>query len=248
MTSNCIFCGKAETSKEHAFPEWLMNRYRAPGSLEHQRSLHAVPRIKKRVDCLRITVECVCMKCNNEWMSGLQARAIPVITRLLDCPTCTLDTHDCKTLALWAVMSTMVLETFNEAETWRFTDLERCLFHKCEQIPPFTRVWTAKWIASPGPFYESHNQATEKSSDRGTVTTFAFGNLAFQVLKVVPHNPKMSSFFVATWPGLPWDQIMLQVWEPQVVPICWPPLMAIHGEADFDELALRFSPPSAVYA
>ena len=169
----------------------------------------------------------------------------PIIESLLDCPTCTLDIYQCKTLVLWAVMSAMVLETTNEPETWRFTEEERCLFYKLEKIPPLTFVWIAKWTDSPGPSYAARILGTKESSDRAAATTFAFGTLAFQVLKVVPDDPKMKSFFMAHRPTLQWDQIMLQVWEPQVVPICWPPPMPIQGMAELEVLELRFSRPGA---
>ncbi len=237
MTSNCIFCDATADSNEDAFPRWLIKRFTGPGSLEFQLSIDA-PLRNKRVNCLKIRIKCVCKKCNNEWMSVLQNRAKPVIESLLDCPTSTLDINQCKTLALWAVMSTMVLETTNEPKIWRFTDPERCLFYKREQIPPFTFVWIANWIDSPGPSYGS--RVLGDKSDRATVTTFGFGTLVFQVLKVVPCDATGNKTMELR-PGLPWGQIMLQVWKPQVVPICWPPQMEIHGEAQLEALELRFS-------
>jgi hypothetical protein len=69
-----------------------MKRFKAPGLVEHQPTLHAIPRTK-RDDCLRIKVKSVCKKCNNEWMNVLQQRSRPIIEGLLDCPTCTLDIY-----------------------------------------------------------------------------------------------------------------------------------------------------------
>src|SRR5271157_1160905 len=89
-----------------------------------------------RVDRPELRLRRVCTTCNNGWMSQLEGRAIPVITRLLDHPACTLDIHDCKTLALWAVKTSMVLESINEPENWLYTDLERTLLsNKRDRIP-----------------------------------------------------------------------------------------------------------------
>jgi len=237
MTSNCIFCNALANSDEHAFPQWLMKRFIGQGLVEHQRNLHAVPRTK-RDDRLRIKLKSVCKKCNSEWMNRLQERSRPIIESLLDCPSCTVDIYQCKTLALWAVMSAMVLETTNEPEVWRFTDTERCLFYTREEIPPFTLVWIATWSDSPGPSYAS--RVLGDKSDRATVTTFGFGTLIFQVLKVVPCDATGIKAMDLR-PGLPWGQIMLQVWKPQAVPVCWPPPMPIRGEAELEALELRFS-------
>jgi len=230
----------AADSDEDVFPKWLIKRFKARGSVEHQASLRAVPRIKRPVDSLRIVITSVCETCNNEWMSVLQNDAKPIITALLDSPTCTLDANDCEILALWAVMSTMVLETKNEPNVWRFSDLERCLFHQRQHIPPRTSVWISKWVDSPGPSYVGRILGDQ--SDRALVTTFGFGSLVFQVLKVVPVDPTDSK---TMWirPELPWDEILLQVWQPRVVPVSYPPPRAIHGESELEALELRFSRP-----
>src|SRR5690348_4297425 len=127
MEPKCIFCGATVDSEEDAFPKWLIRRFPQPGILERQRSIDDTATCYRIKRPFKICISCVCRGCNNGWMSILQNRAKPVIERLLDDPTCTLDIHDCKTLSLWAVMTMMVLEALNDPKTWRFSDLERCL-------------------------------------------------------------------------------------------------------------------------
>jgi hypothetical protein len=45
-------------------------------------------------------------------MSQQQSSAKPVIERLWDQTEVTLDLHDCKALSSWAVMTSMMLQTF----------------------------------------------------------------------------------------------------------------------------------------
>ena len=46
-------------------------------------------------------------------------------------------------------------------------------------------------------------------------------------------------------PGLPWEQILRQIWPPEVTPMSWPPPRPIVGEAELEALELRFSRPGA---
>ena len=244
METKCIFCGVTADSEEDAFPKWLIRRFPyQPGTLECQRSIDATATRYPIKSSLKICVKCVCQPCNTGWMSVLQSRGKPVIERLLDNPTCTLSIHDCKTVSLWAVMTTMVLEALNESKTWRFSDLERTLL-SCgrNQVPGSTYIWIAKRVASPGPSYISHLLSKKGESTVGAVTTFGFGTLAFQVLKVVPGDMNRGPVSCRTGP---WDKVLLKVWPPQSEPACWPPRVGIQGDIGMEELEMRFSPPGA---
>jgi len=171
-------------------------------------------------------------------MSVLQNRAKPVIVRLLEQPTDMLDDRDCKALAIWAVMTCMVLEALNEPETWRFTDSERdLLFKKRNQVPTFTFVWIANWVNSTGQYYVSH--LLERRDCQVAVTTIAFGTVAFQVLKVVPRDAT-SGIPMLQRPG-PWERAAFPVWPPLQAALCWPPPIPIASDAGLEAFELRFS-------
>jgi len=246
MARTCIFCGQTANSVEDAWPLWLTQRFIAPGAMEAQPGIDA-PLKTWRVNRPELRLKWVCTTCNNGWMSQLETRAEPVITRLLNCTTCTLDVHDCKTLTLWAVKTAMVLEAINGPERCLYSDLERCLLsHKRDQVPPFTFVWIAKWIDSAGPSSISRILSRATTPDRATVTTLAFGCLAIQVLKVVPRatlDPAMN-ITMEQREG-PWEQVALQVWPQRRDPVSWPTLMGLQGEGGLDVLEKRFSPADA---
>jgi hypothetical protein len=231
MARACIFCGGRADSKEDAWPCWLTERFIAPGTLEFQPGIDA-PLMTRPLERPEVRIGWFCEKCNTGWMSQLEKRAKPVITCLLDHPTCTLDVHDRKTLALWAVKTAMVLEAVKGPEQCLFSDLERCLLsHKRDQIPPFTFVWIAKLIDSAGLSSEGRILSTATTSNRAAVTTLAFDCLTFQVRKVVPSTTldPATNITIEQREG-PWDQVLLQIWPQPPELVHWPAPMGLHGE------------------
>jgi hypothetical protein len=243
MQPNCIFCNAPTDSEEHVFPKWLMKRYPQPGVLERQRSIDDTAMSIRSKTPFKLTVRCVCQKCNNGWMSVLQTAAKPVIERLLDNPACTLDLYDGKALTLWAVMSAMVLEAVNEPAAWRFSEPERFFISDGRnQISDLTRVWIAKWVDSPGLSYTCHLLSRAGDSASAASATFGFGTLAFQILKVAPDGKPFLSMACRLGP---WGDALLEIWPLKGEPFSWPPHAAIEGDAGMEALDMRFSPPGA---
>jgi hypothetical protein len=195
------------------------------------------------VDRAEILIKKVCEKCNNGWMSQLEGRAIPVITRLVDHAACFVDIHDCKTIALWSLKTSMVLEAVNDPEHWLYSDLDRCLLMKKDQIPPFTNIWIAKCINFSTLYSTSRTLSNPHDQARASVSTLAFGCLAIQVRKLLPSSPLNPNTVVTVEerPG-PWEQVVSQVWPPSPELVHWPASMGLDGEHGLETLAERFSP------
>jgi hypothetical protein len=181
-------------------------------------------------------------------MSRLQGRAKPVIERQLEQDACTLDIEDSRTLSLWTVMTAMVMQTLGEPETWLFSELERTLLWKREQIPRMTGVWIANCSGHSGSYSQSRSMWTGPSRDaqgqvRGNVITMAFGSLAIQLLKVVPHRELVPGMevTVAQNPG-PWEEVARRIWPIQPEAVSWPPASGIRSESELDLFAERFCP------
>ena len=108
----------------------------------------------------------------------------------------TLDLRDCRALSSWAVMTSMMLQTFDEADRWLYTDYDRTLMWHEQRIPSFIGIWIANCIGhtetySAGRSMTGTAQDTQRQA-RGSAVTMAFGNLGIQVLKVNPgwrHKP-----------------------------------------------------------
>jgi hypothetical protein len=233
-SETCIYCGKEAGSEEHVFPQWLRERFKGAGTLEHKVNINEPVRLMRRIQDVRITVRSVCKKCNNGWMSNLQNKAKPIIEGLLDETNTTLSLEDARTLTSWAVMTVMCMETRNERPFWLYRELDRTLFYASKEIPKNTEVWIAYWVNSPGPFFEGKN-GQAKDSD-GHVSTFGFGNLIFQVLHIVPKGggtPQAGRITIDDH------------WEKFLIPIRYPKeqkkTVPIDGEEGFQALESRFS-------
>jgi hypothetical protein len=247
MSRICIFCGDRANSVEDAFPRWLTGRFIGAGEVDAQMGIDAPP-IAYRTNRPTHRIRKVCSACNNGWMSRLENRVIPVITRLLDEPNCTLDLHECNSLSRWAVKTSMVCESVNEPAHWIHNDLERTLISQRDEMPPFSVVWIAKCVGFSSIYSMARNLGMGAGVDvtgqpRASVATFVFGELAIQVRKIVPrpNTPPSATITVEERPG-PWQQIVLQVWPPPSEPICWPARVGIASEDGLDMFAERFSP------
>ncbi len=255
-TENCIFCGNPADSEEDAHPKWLIewlkdNMHIEPNDpnannppiLERQITVGGEVQAYEFKGEFKIGVRCLCEDCNNGWMSLIQRdHGQRVITRLLEDQYPPLELTDCRSLALWGVMTAMVLDHLNPEPKYRqFTEVERCVFWKTQRIPDNIFVWVGLWMNSPGPLYLTHLLEGENGLINGLVATFGFGTVAMQVVKVI------AGPFPTPRP-LPdpgdWNQALLQVY-PVIGPITYPGRQAIQGDDGIECLEMRFSPPGA---
>jgi hypothetical protein len=181
-------------------------------------------------------------------MSRLQGRAKPVIERLWFQNAYTFNIEDSRTLSLWTVMTAMVMQTLGETDTHLFTELERTLFWKREQIPQMIGIWVANCPGHPSTYSQSRSMWTGPSRGaewqaRGNVITMAFGSLAIQILKVALNREVASGteVTVSQNPG-PWEEVARRIWPIQPDSVRWPPASGLRSEADLDLFAERFCP------
>jgi len=259
---DCIFCGKPADSNEDAFPKWLIEMMDEWYSQKFGPDGRPMPDVlawtdgiggksEIRLQTFKIVIRCVCRPCNNGWMSEIQnEHAKPVITRLLKGGSHLLDRQDCTSLAIWAVMTSMVLDVRNEPDERRFTDEERCLFWNKHRTPSNNyvphnicapedfHIWLGKWNDSPGPSVVGHLLSIGGSPHKAIVNTIGFGNLIFQILRTTP----------GAFPGArsgPWDRSLVQLFPPPGDPVAFPPRVVFVGYEGIERLEMRFSPPGA---
>lgn len=247
---SCIFCGQPADSVEDAFPKWLIEYLdkhfppppATPGMppilLERLIGIGNEPEI--RYDDLKIPVKCVCQSCNNGWMSVIQnEHAKPIFTRLMEDPSVTLNIHQCRSLTLWGVMTTMVMETIYQPEYWRFTDLERCHFWHRRVIPNNTYMWIARWNDRSGRAVLGRLLSLEGTPHRGLLNTIGFGTFILQILK-------MNTSAIADPHDESFGQSLAEVCPLRGNPISFPPPTDIDGNSGIEQLGLRFSPPGTL--
>lgn len=64
----CIFCYDPADSKEDLFPRWILKRV-VTGQPLYRQMGDAPPEITEDQE---VRIPCVCQKCNNTWMSGME--------------------------------------------------------------------------------------------------------------------------------------------------------------------------------
>jgi hypothetical protein len=245
MPRTCIFCGGPANSREDVWPLWMTKHFIAPGTMESQRGPDLQVRTRP-VDRPELVVRRVCEDCNNGWMSRLQSRAKPIIERLWQEPNVTLPLEDCHSLSLWAVMTVMVMQTLGEEEGWLYSEYDCTLMWNSQQMPRFTGIWIANCdghteISSESRFMLSGPSPQTGRLARGNAITMAFGNLALQVLKVVPEGniDHLKDITVSQGYG-DWQNIALQLWPLTGHPVAWPPPRAIRSEQQLELFTERF--------
>src|SRR5260370_18363040 len=137
----CIFCPNPADSKEDMFPRWIHNRVKTREPLS-RRIGDARPEVTEDQE---VRIPCVCMTCNNGWMSRLETKCKPVIGSLLEDLSLDLDAEHRKFLSDWALKTPMVNDAYGGRARF-FTDLE-CHAFKANnrEIPQGTGVWAGRF-------------------------------------------------------------------------------------------------------
>jgi hypothetical protein len=244
---SCIFCENPATSKEDAWPLWLIRRLGATeaGRVEGQRGKQA-PKTW-RAGAAKLRVGFVCANCNSGWMSRLENRVKPIVEGLFGDEPVTLDRGDQTTLAAWAGKNAMVYEALRLEAPWFFANSERRALSESLRLPPQTSIWIAKCVGQAGVFCSASDLSgvAEVSTDqvRAYVTTMGFGPLAIQVLSGKLSSPIPRSTIITgdLRPG-PWDQVTIQIWPIQSGRVAWPASLGLSDELGLDTFSKRWSP------
>jgi hypothetical protein len=193
------------------------------------------------------TVNSVCARCNNGWMSELENRVKPIVEALFSEEPVTLKSDDQATLALWSVKNAMVFEELRGAQSRFFVQTERKALKETLQPTQLTSVWIAKCVWHGGPYCSASNLSgvVEASADqvKAYITTMCFGPLAIQVGSIkLPESIGPGTNVTADMRPGPWPSTALQIWPTQQEQVCWPPSVDLLGEAGLEEFRRRWSP------
>jgi len=241
----CIFCRKKASSKEDAWPLWLMNRFPTSSTsrMYAERGGHKLGNWTTAKP--ELSVKWLCTSCNNGWMSRLEDEAKPVLESILDDKLKDINASAQSTIARWAVKIAMVLESIDSNRTWFYADDERQLMGAVQSLPPRTSVWIAKCINQPNIYSAAKDLWTTPSNDgiHAYATTMAFGSLALQIVSIktlaaIPENVTLT-YNVSEGP---WDKTLVQVWPTTQNSLAWPPQYGLNSEFGLDALTERLSP------
>ena len=241
----CIFCSKKASTKEDAWPRWLMNRFPVSSTarMDAERGGHGLGNWHTAKP--KLQVKWLCASCNNGWMSRLESEAKPVLGVILDDKLKDIDPSAQSILARWAVKTSMVLESIDSNRTWFYSEAERQTMRSAQSLPPRTSVWIAKCINQPNIYNAAKDlrTTTGKNEAHAYATTMAFGALALQIVSIkttvaIPENIPLT-YDVSNGP---WDQTLVQIWPPSQKSLAWPPHYGLDGDFGLDALTERLSP------
>jgi integrase len=131
----CIFCPNEADSKEDMFPRWILKLVQTRYPL--YRKIGDKPATVTEDQEIRLP--CVCMKCNNGWMSRLEKKVQKYMGLLINDFSLPLDRDYQKGLAGWAVKTAMVNDTVESHQRF-FTEAECHAFKRDRTLPDGTQI------------------------------------------------------------------------------------------------------------
>lgn len=235
----CLFCGGRPLSLEHAWPGWLLRALGVfepkVGIMEAQFGPEEEPH---RWPGAEIKSKHFCKACNSGWMSALEAQAKPIITPLLADLAVPLDTADQHVLARWTIKTAIVFETTGPKDRPSlYTQSDRDqVASPASALPLGTMVLvgrhsesnvmfaTGRVLAQPVMFGPTRKQG---SLEEGYATTFWFGRLVLQVVRVKCRaGSTMKRIKLESKPG-PWNRLLIPLWPRQRAVVQWPPAFSL---------------------
>ena len=245
---SCIFCGGKVTSREHAWPEWLLNSVRM-GQQERMiaQFAHNTPPKTWNGPRIDVRVRCVCKACNHGWMSDLEGYAKRVIGPLMQDVGFNLDQSAQATISAWSVKTAMVFEFVSKMRPHFYSQVERENLRQSCGLPAETAVWAGRYSHTHWLFVDAHKMSNPKYNSvfsEALVATFAIGRLVVQVLtsRLKPGAAGEGSLPPETRRT---HGYLSQIWPISSPIVRWPPAMSFTDSGiTLDDASTRFSPRS----
>jgi len=234
-----VFCGTAEVTDEHVWPDWI-NRALLPELKLHKVRTKTDPVSKQTEGVgpswggpdLDIKVKRVCGTCNSGWMSDLENEAKPYLTPLILGEAVVLDRRAREIVAAWTFLRVVMAE-YTHPRQIAVPEFHRRWLYK-ERRPPRQGVYI--WLAGYSgedwaAFYRHVPLATHKrpigsgyrpGHMNAYGVTFAVYKLVFQVFGTTTAMPggdiqqrgTLGASTLRIWPGRGKDSIVAPVGQP----------------------------------
>jgi len=238
----CLFCSNAADSREHAWPQWLIEIFSSDEHVEV-----CAERLGEGLRAWRsrrpeLVVKHLCERCNNGWMSNVENAVIGEIKPLLRGASTKLSTDGQHLVSVWALKTAMVLEALGPSSGHVYTQNEREEFAQSRAIPWRTSVWLGTVTEATCLLSAKHRHLDSLGTKvSGVSITMAFGHLALQVLTLrVPSDVGPHTTITAEVRDGQWEHATHQILPVRETSVDWPLCMGLNGEAGVDAFANRF--------
>ena len=244
MKHLCIFCNGRTNSKEHAWPEWLLEAICDPSSFSETEAQFRKNSNTVHYTGPEVTINCVCRRCNGGWMSELEAQAKRIMLPLIRDISITLNVNDQILLSRWATKTAMVFEGAGFAPFYRET--ERLSFNRQSKIPLGTNIWIGRYdqsnlLCGEGRHLLDPGMPQTNPFADGLATTLVMSRLVIQVLTLRRKRgleKVRAQLHVAKGP---WETTLAQLWPKRHNTVIWPPTESFNDhETDVSKLSRRF--------
>jgi hypothetical protein len=224
MAPDCLFCDNPSGSKEHLWAAWIHRRKDfGPLRVTIAKSPQEIRNDPEQ------KINTVCGKCNNEWMSVLEQKNLPLISCLLQDVATPLDVEQQTSLSAWAVKTAMVLDSIkNQTASPLFYEKAECVNMRVSRaIPDRTRIWIGRLSVSSLGAYGTDLSIVSPDSVKlgvGMATTIVVGHLAVQVLAmhIYPEHVAKNVSDIQPKPGN-WESMLVPIWPIGRHSVMWPP-------------------------
>jgi hypothetical protein len=256
MARTCVFCGGGPTTREHVYAKWLRDALPIAGRF---RTTDTEGQLLWEQETFDIEAKVVCARCNNGWMSDLEAACGPLLTDpMLYGASLTLTPAQQRAVALWAIKTAVVLEAYRKVQTFmhlpewhaRWMPRTRDRGEHADPPPGISVVMFGRQLEfSPDGtlphFVVSRSVgiiAREPPNDsKGYVATFVVGYAGFQVFGVNVQARGLPRIFYDPWV----TKRIAPLWPPAGDSIAWPPdlVMSTADVLRFADLFLSVGRP-----
>ena len=236
----CAFCGSAtKLHREHALPQWLGELILRDLNADPRFSQGTLFRVKtimehgERVSrTLDLVTRRVCGTCNSTWMSALETKAEPILTKLLRMATVTLSPQDQRVLSLWTAKTAMTVALTRRGPDVVVPDGHFRSLMATQEPPSRSEVWLA---AHKGKYFGCSTQVDKNdiASDMGSVSMGKYVmysvtiNIAGVVLQLTGDTmPDHWALEGASEPG----PTATRIWPPTDGSVSWPPPHVLDDE------------------
>lgn len=240
-SGNCIFCGSADLCGEHIWPQWAApilghKTYRGKrieGFIVKTKKTQLVSRDfrERHGHTADKKIYVVCRKCNNTWMSAIEAKVKDIAIPMMRGNCIDLTSEMQTTLAEWVTLKVLVAEN-NKPDEAVFPQEARNAFWKDKTIPSCMSIWVGRCIEVPwrsvfirqaALFGLDINEPPNAGRKNTQTTALGIGELFIFSMACVTEGVDLNNFFA-------FDSRIVPLWPIADNTLVWPPMKILSGQ------------------
>jgi hypothetical protein len=233
----CIFCGGGPLTGEHLLPDWLREVLPFEDLIVQLRQIgrDESDRHEREKRPFREKTRFVCQRCNNGWMSALEAASRPVLERAIRNVPCILTDRDQVIAATWAFKTCLVFQATQTPAGPMAPPLHFLYVRRDRTPPPQAAIWIGShyrarhdpinsvYLQRPLTLAPPHDKLVE---DRpfAYLCFLAIGGLSFVV---VAHRQRNRVHITCEQP---FADALDQIWPDPSGALRWPPRLMMDSD------------------